>query len=188
MRHPLPLLLLLLLSSPFLNAQVRLPSLLSPGMVLQRDTVVKIWGWASPGERVEVEAGWLVEKAVAITGAEGKWITAIPTGPAGGPHSIIITGKNRIVLNDILFGEVWLCSGQSNMEFNLITAKNAEAEIAASNFPEIRLFTVKKRISQSPQEQLEEGEWAACAPALHLVFRQLPISLPVICRKNSKSR
>ncbi len=158
MRHPLPLLLLLLLSSPFLNAQVRLPSLLSPGMVLQRDTVVKIWGWASPGERVEVEAGWLVEKAVAITGAEGKWITAIPTGPAGGPHSIIITGKNRIVLNDILFGEVWLCSGQSNMEFTIKMLggwkqyRDEKRDIRVHDYSAIRLCQVARSPDSLPSD------------------------------------
>ncbi len=150
--------LILMISSLLLNAQVRLPSVLSSGMVLQRDTVVNIWGWAGNGERVEVEASWLVEKAVATTGADGKWITAIPTGPAGGPHTITVRGANTIVLTDILFGEVWICSGQSNMEFTINWLggwkhyRDAKKELARNDYGNIRLCNVSHHPDSMPSD------------------------------------
>ncbi|MEI7662346.1 MAG: sialate O-acetylesterase [Bacteroidota bacterium] len=100
-------------------AMIRLPSVLSSGMVLQQQSVVNIWGWGSPGEKVTLTASWLVEEPSAIADATGKWLIRIPTGRAGGGYSITIRGTNTIVLSDLLFGEVWLCSGQSNMEFTI---------------------------------------------------------------------
>jgi len=82
----------------------------------------------------------------------------------GGPYQMTVKGKDLHTFKNVMIGEVWICSGQSNMEFNLITSKNADAEIAASNYPEIRLFTVKKRIAQTPQDQLTEGDWQQCSP------------------------
>ncbi len=155
--------LLLFLLAVSLKAQVKLPPLFSNNMVLQQGIEIPVWGWASPGEKVTVT----FEKAAVSAKAnqEGKWSLKLPAMNYGGPYRMTVKGKNLQTLENILIGEVWVGSGQSNMEFNLITSKNGEAEIAASNYPGIRLFTVKKRISQTPRDQLEEGEWQPCSPA-----------------------
>ena len=155
--------LLLLLIAGSITAQVKLSPVFNNNMVLQQGMEIPVWGWATPGEKVTVT----FDKATVSLKADkqGKWLVKLPKMDYGGPYKMTVKGKNLLTFDNVMIGEVWVCSGQSNMEFNLITAKNAEAEIAASNYPEIRLFTVKKRIYQSPQEQLEEGEWAACAPA-----------------------
>jgi len=155
--------LLLLLMAGSLAAQVKLPPFFSNNMVLQQGMEIPVWGWASPGEKVTVT----FEKAVVSTktNKEGKWSVKLPAMNYGGPYQMTIKGKNIQTFSKVMIGEVWVCSGQSNMEFNLITAKNAEAEIAASSYPEIRLFTVKKKISQIPLDNVEEEQWQACSPA-----------------------
>ena len=156
-------LLLLFFIASGLSAQVKLPLLFSNNMVLQQGIEIPVWGWASPGEKITVT----IDKTVASakTTKDGKWSLKFPAMEYGGPHKMTVTGKNTVTFENIMIGEVWVCSGQSNMEFHLITAKNGEAEIAASDYPDIRLFTVKKRISQNPQDQLEDGEWLKCSPA-----------------------
>ena len=154
---------LLLLFAGSLSAQVKLPLLFSNNMVLQQGIEIPVWGWASPGEKITV----IFDKTVtsAKTTKDGKWSLKLPAMQYGGPHKMTVKGQNTVSFENIMIGEVWVCSGQSNMEFHLITAKNGEAEIAASDYPDIRLFTVKKRISQNPQDQLEDGEWLKCSPA-----------------------
>ncbi len=140
------------------EAAVRLPSVLASGMVLQRNSVVKIWGWAGQGEMVKIAASWLAEPVQTTTGADGKWSVAITTGPAGGPHSMVITGTNKIVLTDILFGEVWVCSGQSNMEFtiNMLGGwekyKNEKKDLGTSDYTQIRLCQVAHAWESVPQD------------------------------------
>jgi len=155
--------LLLILFAATLNAQVKLSPLFSNNMVLQQGMEIPVWGWSSPGEKITVtlEKGKVTAKA----NKEGKWALKLPAMNYGGPFTMTIKGKNLVVLENILIGEVWVCSGQSNMEFNMLSVKNSDAEIAASNYPDIRLFTVKRRISGSQQDQLEEGEWVKCSPA-----------------------
>ncbi len=154
--------LLLILLAGSLTAQVKLPPIFSGNMVLQQGMEIPVWGWASPGEKVTVtlEKG----KAAAKANKQGKWTLKLPAMNYGGPFTMTIKGKNVQTLENILIGEVWVCSGQSNMEFNMLSVKNSDAEIAASNYPDIRLFTVKRRISGTPQEKLEEGEWVKCSP------------------------
>ena len=156
-------LLLLFFIASGLSAQVKLPLLFSNNMVLQQGIEIPVWGWASPGEKITVT----IDKTVASakTTKDGKWSLKFPAMEYGGPHKMTVTGKNTVTFENVMIGEVWVCSGQSNMEFHLITAKNGEEEIAASDYPDIRLFTVKKRISQNPQDQLEDGEWLKCSPA-----------------------
>jgi len=155
--------LLLILFAATLSAQVKLSPLFSGNMVLQQGIEIPVWGWASPGEKVTVtlEKG----KASAKANKEGKWTLKLPAMNYGGPFTMTVKGKNIQTLENIMIGEVWVCSGQSNMEFSMLSVKNSDAEIAASNYPDIRLFTVKRRISDTPQEKLEEGEWVKCAPA-----------------------
>jgi sialate O-acetylesterase len=131
-------------------------------MVLQQGQQNPIWGWADKGERVTITfAG---KKIYVKTNASGKWSARLPSLPYGGPHEMIIRGKNLIRLENILIGEVWVCSGQSNMEFRLADANNAKTEIETANFPQIRLFTVSKSASLAPVEDLSNGEWKVCTP------------------------
>jgi len=154
--------LLLILLAATLNAQVKLSPIFSSGMVLQQGMEIPVWGWASPGEKITVilEKG----KATAKANKDGKWTLKLPAMNYGGPFTMTIKGKNVLILENILIGEVWICSGQSNMEFNMLSVKNSEAEIAASNYPDIHLFTVKRRISGTPQDHLEDGAWVKCSP------------------------
>jgi sialate O-acetylesterase len=154
---------LLLILAGSLTAQVKLPTYFSNHMVLQKGIAIPVWGWASPGEKVTVT----LEKSSLSTTAdkEGKWMVKLPSMNYGGPYKLNIQGKTNLSFENVMIGEVWVCSGQSNMEFQLITSKNGEAEVAASDYPNIRLFTVKKTISHQQQEQLQDGEWSKCSPA-----------------------
>ncbi len=144
------------------EAQVVLPPFFNCNMVLQQGIPIPVWGWASPGEKVSVTFN---NKTVTTkTGKDGKWKITLPSMNYGGPYNMVVKGSNLRTIENILIGEVWVCSGQSNMEFNLSSAINAQAEIAASDYPEIRLFTVKRRMAQTPMENLEEGEWWQCSP------------------------
>lgn len=121
--------------------QIRLPNLLCDSMVIQRDAEIKVWGWASPGEEVNVSFNG--KHGGAIAGSDGKWLLKLPPMKAGGPYKMELNGKNTLVLTDILIGDVWLCSGQSNMVHqmrlhNITYAK----EISEANYPEIRQFLV----------------------------------------------
>jgi len=156
------MLLLFLLFSNIAGAQVVLPPFFNCNMVLQQGIPIPVWGWASPGEKVSVTFN---NKTVTTkTGKDGKWRVTLGAMNYGGPYEMVVKGKNLRTIENILIGEVWVCSGQSNMGFNLSSAINGVAEIANSNYPEIRLLTVKRRISQTPQENLEEGEWWQCSP------------------------
>ncbi len=143
-------------------AEVTLPLFFNNNMVLQQGITIPVWGWAKPGEKVTVT----LDKNVVSTrtAKTGKWRVNLPKMNYGGPYVLTIKGKNLVTIENVLIGEVWVCSGQSNMEFKVSTTKNAEAEIAAANYPDIRLFTVKKRVSQLPQDKLDEGSWSLCSP------------------------
>jgi sialate O-acetylesterase len=156
------ILVVLMFVSSFATAQVTLPPFFNCNMVLQQGIPIPVWGWASPGEKVSVTFN---KKTVTTkTGKDGKWKLTLPAMNYGGPYDMVVKGKNLRTIENILIGEVWICSGQSNMEFKLSTANNSQAEIAASDYPEIRLFTVKRRMSEKPQENLDEGEWWQCSP------------------------
>ena len=119
-------------------ADVRLPKVIGSQMVLQREMAVPIWGWADPGEKVTVTLG---DCKVETTACEkGKWSVKLAAMKAGGPHTITVAGKNTITLEDVLVGEVWVCSGQSNMQWSVQASDNAAEEIAAAKYPKMRLF------------------------------------------------
>lgn len=152
---------LLLLTSVAVRAQLRLPRLISNGMVLQRDATLKLWGWAKAGEKVTVTFKGRNYKAV--TDATGKWQTTLPPMLAGGPFTMEIAGSSRITLNDILIGDVWFCSGQSNMvhQLNIHDVTYAK-EIAEANYPQIRQFWIPTLTNmQAPQRDIPEGQWKA---------------------------
>lgn len=143
------------------QSQVKLPRLIRDSMILQRDQKVNIWGWASVNEKVNVQLNGKTYKAK--TGADGKWLITIPPTKAGGPYTITITGKNKITLQDILFGDVWFCSGQSNMvhQMNIHDITYA-ADIQSANYPEIRQFLVPVGNSlDGPRNNLPGGSWKA---------------------------
>ena len=139
-------------------ANVRMPLLFSDGMVLQRNKEIPVWGWAEANEKVEVRFNKQIKTIQADK--DGKWMIKLSAEKAGGPFELIITGKNKIVIKDVLVGEVWICSGQSNMEFQMYKVMNAEKEMADSNFPMIRHFGVAQDLSGSPKEDLKQGKWA----------------------------
>ena len=152
------------------SGQVRLPQLIKDSMVLQRDAKIKIWGWASPGEKIKIRFNHEVKETVAT--GEGKWSSFLSPTKAGGPYSMTIEGKNRIVLHDILMGDVWLCSGQSNMVHQLFLHKERyDEDIAKANYPEIRQFWIPTITNLlGPNEDLPSCYWKAAVPADVLQF------------------
>jgi sialate O-acetylesterase len=132
-------------------------------MVLQRHSFTNIWGWAGPQQEVKVTTSWNQLTYRTVADQEGNWELRVLTGKAGGPYTITIQAGETRVLEDILLGEVWICSGQSNMEWPLTRAETAETEIPLSDFPEIRLFTVERTIGFRPMEEAV-GSWELCSP------------------------
>jgi sialate O-acetylesterase len=142
-------------------AQVVLPQIVRDSMVLQRDAKVNVWGWAAVNEKVTVSFN--KKKYSTKTNADGKWMIVLFPTKAGGPYSMVIAGKNTITLNNILMGDVWFCSGQSNMvhQMNIHDVTYAD-DIATANYPEIRQFLIPTNTSlQGPKDNLPAGSWKA---------------------------
>jgi len=159
-----------LLSVGVVSAQVRLPRLVSDSMVLQRDSRTRIWGWASPGEKVTVRFNG--QAHAAVTGVDGKWMVGLPPMSAGGPYDMEIDASNRILVKGILIGDVWVCSGQSNMELPMERVKERYPDVIAhSANPAIRQFAVGMRYNfNMPQEDVAGGSWRAASPFNVLSF------------------
>jgi len=143
-------------------AEVKLPKVFSDNMVLQRDLPIKIWGWAD--RREEVTITLLSETATVKTDKKGKWRAELKSMQAGGPYELVIKGSNEIVLSNILVGDVWICSGQSNMEWPLSVTNDAEEAIEKSTNPRLRLFTVQRNTSTTPLSDVESEGWQVCGP------------------------
>lgn len=166
------LLISLLMTLPqFALADVSLNALFSDHMVIQREAEIPIWGWADPNEKVEVSGSW-GKSAEVVTGADGTWKIKLKTPKAGGPFQIIITGKNRIVIDDVLSGEVWLCTGQSNMDFALEKFLNdsrepqyqplvehIREEVANANDDQLRHIEVFQNTSLYEKQTKFKGNW-----------------------------
>lgn len=146
-----------------LDASVSVNQLFSDHMVLQRDLPIPIWGSARPGEVVTVTLG--SRSARATADAQGRWLATLDPLPAGGPMTLTIAAESTITIRDVLIGEVWLCSGQSNMQMDVKLCLNAQQEIAAANYPLIRQFEVPRRRADEPQSTLTSGQWDICSPA-----------------------
>jgi len=143
-------------------SSVKLPSVISDNMVLQQNKEVKVWGWAKAGEKVEVKIGNLVLNTEADK--DGKWVVKFNGFPAGKVYKITIRGENnKVEVKNIIFGEVYLASGQSNMEFRLRGDKFSKEEIPEANFSEIRFFDVKNKTATEPLSDVE-GKWVICSP------------------------
>lgn len=145
------------------QADVRLPHVFGSHMVLQRDCPIPVWGWADPGEPVQVR---LAEGRAVQAKADnaGKWRVTLPAMPAGGPFTMVVSGHNRLVLDDVLVGEVWVCSGQSNMEWPLAACHNAQEEVPRANHPQLRQIRVPHVAPGYPAHDFA-AEWQVCTPA-----------------------
>lgn len=142
------------------HGEVKPNSLFSDGLVLQQGIAVPVWGTAKAGEQVTVK---FQGQAAGTTAANGRWMVRLKPLKAGGPFTLTIAGENTVTLTNVVVGEVWLCSGQSNMAFALSRATNAAAAIATARDPQLRLFTVPHAASDSPQTD-PAGAWKECAP------------------------
>lgn len=159
-----------LVAAPAIQAQtapdarsLKLPALFSDHMVLQREKPVHVWGWAPPGSKVSAAIG--AANASATADASGHWSVSLPAMQAGGPHVLTITsGDEQVVLDDVLVGDVWVASGQSNMEWPLEATDDAEAVIAAASHPRIRLFTVARNVSDIPLDDVTSDGWKPANP------------------------
>ncbi len=141
-------------------AQVTVARIFSDNMVLQRDVQVPVWGKAGPNEKIKVEInGCSIET---LADKKGDWQVYLPSFEAGGPYELKI--NSTLVLKNVLFGDVWFASGQSNMEWRLENSKNGPQEVPKASFKNIRLFTVPKRTASSPKSDLEQGQWEVCTP------------------------
>jgi len=159
--HLFPLLASALLLPALAHGEVKLPAIISDHMVLQQDVPANVWGWAEPGEKVAVTfAG---QTASAVAGADGAWSAKVPPTDAGTIGEMTITGKNSLTVRNVVVGEVWVCSGQSNMEWIVANSANPQEEARAANYPLLRMFTVTKKAATEPQQDCE-GKWEVCTP------------------------
>lgn len=166
------LVLVVLLAKFSLTAQVKLPALVSDNMVLQQNAKVNLWGWAAPNEKINIQLGWSNAPIETVANADGTWKVTVDT-PQGSEktYAITINANNKIVLHNILIGEVWICSGQSNMYFPVgkedgtwkTGVKNYQEEFKNASCPNIRLFTVLTNASPKPLDDVI-GSWKQCSP------------------------
>ena len=144
------------------RADPTLPHLFGDHMVLQRGAQIRIWGWADPGEKI---AAWLGQAEGQATAADDRrWQIVLPPMPAGGPFVLTIQGKKTLEVKDVMIGEVWVASGQSNMTFALHGATGGTAEVAQADWPEIRFFTVPGHVAMTPQPDTLPASWKVCTP------------------------
>ena len=148
-------------AAPEARADVKLPALIGSNMVLQQGRPVRVWGTADPGERVVVRVK--NQQKVTTAGETGAWQVRLGPLDAGGPFEMTIEGKNRIALRNVMAGEVWVCSGQSNMWWPVEFSANSRQEIAEASYPKIRLFAVGLKATADPQRDVQ-GQWVECNP------------------------
>ena len=145
------------------RADVKLPSIFGNGMVLQREQPIAVWGWADPNERVSVKLKDQQQQVLA--GTDGKWKVTLSAEPAGGPFQLEVQGNNKLTFSDVLIGEVWICSGQSNMGWTVSRSINAEQEIATANYSKIRHVLIPRGTSGVPLDNIvEPTQWKTATP------------------------
>jgi sialate O-acetylesterase len=155
---------IVLLSFESAIGNVSVPQVFSDNMVLQQKSDVVIWGWANTGEKVVIKADWNDSELSIVANNQGKWRLVLKTPAAGGPYTIHIKGFNEITIKNVLIGEVWLCSGQSNMEWSARSGiNNGPEEIKNAIYPKLRFFSVYHGTSLYPQDHIT-GEWVECTP------------------------
>lgn len=144
------------------RAEIRLPSIFSDHMVIQQGERIPVWGWADPGVRVTVQLG--NRKRSTRADDQGNWRVVLPPFRTGGPRmQLVVSGDNTVTINDVLVGEVWVCSGQSNMQWTVQASSDSDSIIAAADYPNIRMFTVRRETAEEPQVDCE-GSWVVCSP------------------------
>jgi sialate O-acetylesterase len=166
MKQPAPYFVATLLSialSPLLQANVRLPAVIGSHMVLQQKTDITLWGWCDPAEKIKLKVSWDTATYTITGSSAAKWNLKIATPAAGGPYQITIEASNKIVLDDILIGEVWVCSGQSNMEMSVSWGLPYQDEVARATNKNIRFFYIPKTTAEYPQDDVS-GQWVVCNP------------------------
>jgi len=154
--------LTIVISTQISKADVSVADIFSDNMVLQRNLNVKIWGTAAPGEKLSVSFNG--QKLKTKADKKGKWSVILKPMKAGGPLNMTISGKNEIILKNILIGDVWICSGQSNMQMKVSETNNAKKEIKNANYSQIRLFTVPNQVSNVPVDTMPNTSWKVCTP------------------------
>ncbi len=145
------------------QADVRLPAIIGDNMVVQAGGQVRLWGWADPNEQIEVGISWRSFTWGVQADPQGKWDFHMIAPNVGGPYQITLKGKNTVTIQNILAGQVWVCSGQSNMQWPVGRSAHSEQEIAGATYPKIRLFTVERRVAETPQDDCS-GKWVECSP------------------------
>ncbi len=153
----------ILLAMP-LKAQIKLPAVIGDNMVLQQKSEVSIWGWGDPGTKIKVSGSWSKDTATAMVSNQAEWLVKLKTPAAGGPFTVSITGNGEVKLKNVMIGEVWVCSGQSNMEWSADSKiNNGDEEIRNATYPNIRFFHVSKMGSSTPQNNCF-AKWEPCSP------------------------
>lgn len=164
MKHILLTIIVLTFFSINMFGKIVLPSVFSDNMVLQQNSTVAIWGWSDPAETIKIVTSWSKDTIKVKADNSSKWTTSIKTSTAGGPYSIQILGNGKVQLNNVMLGEVWICSGQSNMEMSVNWKLiNGEEEAAKATNPNIRIFHVQKIGAEYPQQTCN-ATWTTCTP------------------------
>jgi sialate O-acetylesterase len=156
-------LIIFLVSGIFLFATIRLPAVIGSHMVLQQRSEITIWGWCDVGEKVNLKAGWDTTNYTVTGSPSARWNIKLKTPAAGGTYQITIEGSNKIVLDDVLIGEVWVCSGQSNMEMSMSWGLPYQDEVTNATDKNIRFFNIPRTTSEYPQDDVRT-EWKVCNP------------------------
>lgn len=145
------------------NANIRLPAIIGSHMVLQQNSKIIIWGWSDAGEKIKLKSSWDTTTYYTRGSSSAKWSVQIQTPKAGGPYTISIVGYNSILLDDVMVGEVWACSGQSNMEMNVNWGLPNQEEVAQATNTKIRFFHIPRTTGEYPQEDVN-AKWVVCNP------------------------
>jgi sialate O-acetylesterase len=159
------LLLLILISTTRLFSNITLPKIFGDNMVLQRNRPIPVWGWASANEKITIQFNHQIKTVTADV--NGNWKTNLNKELAGGPYQLVVKGNNTVTFQNVLIGEVWICSGQSNMEMPIEgwgKINNYKEEIAAANYPQIRHIKIPNTVNTIPQKDISKGEWKVCSP------------------------
>jgi sialate O-acetylesterase len=155
--------------------ELKLPAIFSDNMVLQQKTSAPIWGWSAPGKEVQVTGSWNNKTVKTVTDNSGKWMLKISTPAAGGPYTLSVTSDKSVTFQNVMIGEVWICSGQSNMEMPMVgwtntpVLKSDSTIKASSQYPNIRLFNLQKKISETPLDDCN-GQWVNSSPETVAIF------------------
>lgn len=157
---PILIVLALLFMSSLTQANIILPSVFSDNMVLQRNVLIPIWGWASANEKIVISFN--KQQKTVKANKDGKWMLQLDPETEGGPYELTIQGNNTIRIKNVLVGEVWICSGQSNMEWTVGQSQNFKEERASANNPNIRQIKITKDINSTPQDNFKESAWQVC--------------------------